>query len=226
MQKSIYSFMLLFLISYTAFGQLEKGTFFLGGGLGYSTSSSSQTEPTTSNVLESANSGYSISPDFGYFLKSNWVVGLSLPIGRVERMTSQINSSGMETPKSRTKSTSFGVAPFVRKYFPVSEVFSFFLQARAGYYQSRLELSNIFATPNTSTSLEFEEFTIDATAGLTYFPKKWLGINLSIAPLSFSAGSSRQEFPQNSVDQTSSGFSLGFDSSVIGLGVNIFIPKK
>lgn len=226
MQKSIYTFILLFLISIAAFGQLEKGTFFLGGGLGYSNSSSSQTEDNTSNVLESTNSAFSFSPDFGYFLKSNWVVGLSLPISRVERMTNQINSSGMETPQSSTKSTSFGAAPFVRKYFPVSEVFSFFLQARAGYYQSRLELSNIFATPNTSTSLESEEFTFDTAAGLTYFPKKWLGINLSIAPLSFSTGSSRQEFPQNSVDQTSGGFSLGFNSSLIGLGVNFFVLKK
>nr|MCU0401769.1 hypothetical protein [Algoriphagus sp.] len=192
----------------------------------YSNSSSSQTEDNTSNVLESTNSAFSISPDFGYFLKSNWVVGLSLPISRVERMTSQTNSSGLETQQSSSKISSFGAAPFVRKYFPVSEVFSFFLQARAGYYQSRLELSNIFATPNTSTSLESEEFTFDTAAGLTYFPKKWLGINLTIAPLRFSAGSSRQEFPQNSVDQTSSGFSVGFDSSVIGLGVNFFIPKK
>ncbi|GMQ25668.1 hypothetical protein Aoki45_23500 [Algoriphagus sp. oki45] len=225
MKKIILTLMPFFLISITSFGQLEKGTFLLGGGLGYS-SSSSQTEDDVSNILELTNLAFSISPDFGYFFKSNWVLGLSLPISRFKRMSNLPGFAGIETHESSSKTTNFGIAPFVRKYISVNDFLSFFLQARLGYNHSRTELIDSIANRTTSTSTESREVIFDATAGLSYFPKKWLGINLSISPLNFSSSSSKQEFQQNSVDQESSSFSLGFDSSVIGLGVNFFLPKK
>lgn len=215
----------LFFIILTAFGQLEKGTFLLGGGLGYS-STSSQSKDDLSGTSEFTNSAFNISPDIGYFFKPKWVLGLSIPISSSDRITTLTSNSGSEVQENTTLTTIIGIGPFVRKYISVSEVFSFFLQAKVGYYLSQSEFTNISASPNSSTSTESKEFAFDAIAGMTYFPKKWLGINLSVSPLSFSTGSSTQEVGQNSLDQDSGGFSLGLNTSMITLGVNFFLVKK
>ena len=225
MKKIILAVLPLLFCSLNVFAQLEKGTFLLGGGLGYS-STSSQTEDDVSGTREITNSVFSISPDVGYFFKPKWVLGLSIPISSSDRMTTLTSSSVSETQENSALTTNFGVAPFVRKYISVSEVFSFFLQARVGYYQSRSEFTNISASPNPSTSTESKEVAFDAAAGMSYFPKKWLGINLSLSPLSFSTGSSTLEVGQNSLGQESGGFSLGLDTSAITLGVNFFLAKK
>ncbi|MDX5339964.1 MAG: PorT family protein [Cyclobacteriaceae bacterium] len=225
MKKIILAILPLFLISLTAFGQLEKGTILLGGGLGYS-STSSQSEEDVAVAREFTNSAFNISPEVGYFFKPKWVLGLSLPISGSNQKTTSVSSSGSETLQNESNSNSIGIAPFVRKYISMSEVFSFFLQARMGYYQSRSEFTNFSASPNTSTNTQSKEFAFDATAGMAYFPKKWLGINLSVSPLSYSSGSSQLENGQSSLDQKSSGFSLGLDTSAITLGVNFFLTKK
>lgn len=225
MKKSILALLPLFLISLTAFGQLEKGTILFGGGLGYG-STSSQSEEDVAVGREFTNSAFNISPDVGYFFKPKWVLGLSLPISGSNQKTTSVSSSGSETLQNESNSNSIGIAPFVRKYISMGEVFSFFLQARVGYYHSRSEFTNFSASPNTFTNTESKEVVFDAAAGMVYFPKNWLGINLSISPLSFSTGSSQLENVQGSSDQKSSGFNLGLDTSAITLGINFFLTQK
>lgn len=216
---------MVLLLSFTAFAQLEKGTILLGGGVGYS-SSTSLAESYVATDREFTNSTFNFSPDFGFFFQPKWVVGLSLPISGSNQKTSSLSTSGSETLQNESTSNSFGLAPFVRKYFSVSEAFSFYAQAKVGFYQFKSESINYSTSGNSTNTSESSGVGFNATAGMSYFPKNWLGINLSVSPLSFSTGSSQQESSESSLDQESSGFSFGLDTSAITLGVNFFLSKK
>ncbi|HCB46678.1 MAG TPA: hypothetical protein DEP37_09650, partial [Algoriphagus sp.] len=60
--------------------------------------------------------------------------------------------------------------------------------------------------------------------GLTYFPKKWLGIELSAQPLSYVY--QIEESVQNNSSTNSNIFSFDLNTSSIFLGINFFLNKK
>lgn len=223
MKKTILAVVPLLLFSLTAFGQLEKGTFLLGGGVGFSSSTS--TSELTNFTSESQNSSFTFSPDVGYFFKDNWVVGLSLPLQWFDTEINAVYASGQDDIQSESTSSSYGVAPFVRKYFPFSEKMAFYGQVQMGYFHRSTE--NITSLNNANNTLiESDSFNVVTTLGLSYFPKNWMGINLSISPLSYSNESAQEVKYQESSNQKYSGVNFGFDMSAITLGVNFFLSKK
>ena len=225
MKKNLLTILPLLLFSLTAFGQLEKGNILLGGGVGFN-SATSQTEEDVAVVSNYENSTLNFSPEVGYFFRDKWLLGLSLPMSWYDQKTFLTNSAGEQTMQNGANTNSFGVAPFVRKYFSISEKLSFFAQARIGYYQSHSEYTNYSDSGNSTRTSESNGVTFGTAAGMSFFPKKWLGVNLSISPLSYTTSSSQEEGPGSSSEGKSSGFDFGVDTSAITLGVNFFLSKK
>jgi len=223
MKKSIWILLPLLLCSLTVFGQLEKGTFFLGGGVGFNSSTSTTEGPHS--LEETKISGFNFSPDAGYFFKDNWVIGLSIPLSWQSIKRDYDYSSGQASTARQDNTSSYGVAPFFRKYFPVSEKLSFFGQAQAGYLCSSTEYIPNMNDTDVSTTLKSNIFNLEATLGLSYFPKNWLGVNLSISPLGYSYHAS-DLVNETKYEVKRHGLDFGIDTSAIQLGVNFFLSKK
>lgn len=222
MKKIILAVLPLLMLSLTAFGQLEKGTFLLGGGVGFGSSNSSSNNGDF--YSETKNSNFNFSPDAGYFFKDNWVLGISLPFAWSNTTSSSFSSPGAMELSSESKNSSQGVAPFVRGYFPFGEKLSAFGQVQAGYFHNS---STLIPNGNedATTGKDTNSFNAVASLGLTYFPKKWLGVNLSVSPLSYSSSSWEDNgFFENS-EGDSSGFAFGLNTSAINLGINFFLSK-
>ncbi|GAB3227972.1 hypothetical protein GCM10027454_27350 [Algoriphagus aestuariicola] len=214
---------MMLLLSLTAFAQLEKGTILLGGGVGFGSSSSSS--EAGAFYAETKNSNFNFSPDAGFFFKDNWLLGISLPLSWNNSTTSSLSSSGASELSSESKYSSWGVAPFVRGYFPFGEKISAFGQVQVGYsHVSFTDIPN--GNEDASSSKDINSVNAAASLGLSYFPKTWLGINLSISPLSYTNTSWEDDGYTENSEGDSSGFSFGIDTSVITLGVNFFLSKK
>lgn len=223
MKKSIWAILPLLLFSLTAFGQLEKGSVLLGGRLGFGSSFSES--KSGSAYHESKATNFNFSPDAGYFFGDNWVVGLSIPLAWNNNTSSSVSFDGAEGPTREYKSSSYGVAPFVRRYFPFGDKMAAYGQIRLGYsHQFTEDIPNI--DEDSSTTRDLDSFQAAATLGLSYFPKSWMGINLSISPLSYSTSSLQEDRNQEYLDGKSSGFGFGLDTSAITLGIDFFLSKK
>jgi hypothetical protein len=98
---------------FTANAQLKKGT--IMGGLNFSSSWGS----LTSNPFDQSKFIFAITPDAGYFVADNFLIGASTPI-QVIRPASL--NTGI-----------FGFSPFARFYFGNYKSMKFFFVGKAGY---------------------------------------------------------------------------------------------
>src|SRR5690606_40892714 len=64
--------------------------------------------------IENKYQSFNVSPDIGYFIQDNWVIGVSLPLSWQDS-----RSNANSTASHQLKTSSLGVGPFVRKYFPL-----------------------------------------------------------------------------------------------------------
>lgn len=224
MKKRILAVLpMLLLLSVTTFAQLEKGTILLGGGVGFGSSNSFS--ENTGIYSESKANSFSFSPDAGFFFHDNWVLGISLPFSWSKSTSTSAAASGVADFSTESKNSSWGVAPFVRRYFPFGEKISAFGQVQAGYSQiSSKVIPN--GNEDASSGNDSNSFNATASLGLSYFPKTWLGVNLSVSPLSYTSSSWEDHGYTENAEGDSSGFSFGVDTSMITLGVNFFLSKK
>ena len=118
--KKLLLFTLLF-ISATVFAQTEKNKVFLSGSTNasYLFSSIESSDNKTTNIK--------ISPSIGYFTRNNLILGIS---GLYEN--AKVSNKYYES-----KSTSFGLSPFLRFYTPnENRNNKLFLQIEGGYMES------------------------------------------------------------------------------------------
>lgn len=202
MKKTIFAILPMLLFSLVAFAQLEKGTVLLGGGIGFNSTS----EKTG---IENKYQSFNVSPDIGYFIQDNWVIGVSLPLSWQDS-----RSNANSTASHQLKTSSLGVGPFVRKYFPLVDKVSAFGQLSLGYGRQTTELTS----GSSSSSSKANTFTANTNLGLSYFPKTWMAVNLSVSPLSYTKTShSNSEY---------SNFGFNLSTSALSLGANFFLSKK
>lgn len=211
--------MLAFLVfSLGATAQTEKGAILIGGGIGFSKISSDYESELLNR--ESNTSNFNFSPDFALFFKDKWAVGISMPLNWSKNEI--ISLQGNNDVIYESKLTDIGIAPFVRKYFPFGEKFSAFGQLQAGYYY--LSSSNNLEDPDNN--FKSNRIGVEGTLGLAYFPKNWLGINLSVIPISYNYSDVDNEVNPAEFSYKSNGINFGLNTSSINLGVNFFLSKK
>ena len=129
--KNLCLVLLFALIStQTLFSQTEKGNWLIGGNAGFDI----QFVDNSDDFFTT-----SLSPNAGLFIQDNFLVGAGLAL--IYTKIGDINS------------TSFGLTPFGRIYFPSSGGPSFFFQASAGFVTTRVD--NGFNDPNRNTSAIF-----------------------------------------------------------------------
>ena len=107
MKKIIFAILLL--VGMAAQGQAqEKGRLWIGGSIGVSSGDTNAMDMDNDRRTSQKSNSYSIQPELGYAFSDRWAVGIRLGIGQGKTTYSQDDN------ERKDKSTTFGVAPFVR----------------------------------------------------------------------------------------------------------------
>lgn len=129
MRKNVALFLSVFTIWLVAgsicYSQTDKGNFMVGGSIG-------------NLSFQSDHLSISFSPKVGYFVVTNLVVGLT-PAFEYKSFT-LINDN-------KTRSTSFGIGPFVRYYFGEGKLKPL-INASFLYYRNTVKLGDLAIDPN------------------------------------------------------------------------------
>lgn len=233
MKKFLLGLLLFQFFTFAVDAQIEKGSIFLGGRMNYSyntiNSESTIFNPSlvTSNDIQS--NQITFNPQLGYTLNNNIIVGTYLRIHSYKATSDRILISDGATTSIEylDKNNSLILGFFVRKYVPFSDSFSAFGELNAGVGKIN-ELHSAGDTSGTQdeTEQKFNKFESNFNIGLSYFPKKWIAIELSSNLLSFIHQGENRDIENQKSEVNSNGFNIGLNASAIDLGVSFFLNDK
>tara|TARA_R110002020_G_scaffold337139_1_gene552632 strand:+ start:91 stop:771 length:681 start_codon:yes stop_codon:yes gene_type:complete len=226
MKKFLLGLLVFQFFTFVANAQLQKGSIMLGGKINYTNSNSDQERTTDINTTRNAKSNsFSFDPKIGYTLGNNWVIGAIFRIqtGKSIIDATSYNNSNINNEKITDEQKAFGAGLFARKYFPFGDKFSAFGELNTGAiwnkYTSQYETSS---TSYDENETKYNEFQTGLLAGIAYFPKNWMAIELSTNLITFTSSDQESEISPSS----SNSFDFGFNTSAINLGVSFFLNNK
>ena len=219
------------LFSGLAFAQTSKGSFMVGGDLGFYLMDKGETKTTIGTISttqkNSAISGFYVRPAIGYFVSDDLAVGVALGIGndglyRVE----STNGEESETVKMST----FGAGVFARKYFNATEKLRFFGGASFQFSTSNYTERRALSTPTgfeDGNANKMNSLMFGISPGLTYFPSAKWGIDFSFNNLLFfGTNNSTTEFKGTTDKIENKGTDFGINLGITPwLGLNYYFAK-
>ena len=120
-------FFLLFIITTTAFTQIKKGQYLLGGGINFES-----TREESSIYLTNKSSNFFISPTIGYFIVDKMAGGLRIDFGSYDSKSDNVE----------THFTTTTISPFLRYYLlPVPKKINAFIDV--GYLHNKTKWSSL-----------------------------------------------------------------------------------
>ena len=233
MKKFVLGLLVFQLFTFAANAQIEKGSVFLGGRVNYNhnknDSESRIYDPSVVTTNDIQINQFTFNPQIGYTLNNSLVIGTYIQIYSYKATSDRIQISDGATTgfEYLDKNNSFIVGFFVRKYVPFSERFSAFgeLDAGIGKINEQHFAGNTSGTQE-ETEQKFNKFESNINIGLSYFPKKWMAIELSSNVLSFIHEGENREIENQKSEVNSNGFHIGLNASAINLGVSFFLNNK
>ena len=195
-------------IAQSVFSQVEKGSFLVGGSMGFSSSKTKGTYSTNPQSYDFKTLSFSSSPNASYFI----VKGLALGV-----TPSYSYSKQSQTSTPDTKSHSLSIGPLARYYFTF-ERWAVFAHANynlswqttwVNYYDIDFQTFQNIKLKNKFTSLK-------AGVGVTYFPNS----NVGIEGLIF--------YQQNNLDYDKAYYisSSNTPSINFNIGLQFYLSKK
>lgn len=183
-----------------AFAQIQQGRSFLSGGLGLNTNSPDNPQPGSTKQF----TRFEINAMYGYLVGDTWAIGIT---------PSFVTQTQTFYDDSKNHSNSFGIGPFVRKYFVCGEKFYFHLDAMYSFMQQK-DFSESSAGDNgPETKSTTNVFGL--TPGATYFLTDRVALQATIGRLTFS------KF-KGANDNDSSAFDFNFNISSVTLGAALY----
>lgn len=161
--------------------QISAGTFFLGGGLGFS-SDKNQDRTGSTTVDDYKSSSFNLNLNAGYFLADNWAVGITAN----GIMTKTTNYTGVNT-KTVTTSNPIGLGVFGRRYFMTGENFGLFAGVAGQILMGKTKMENTTLTGTTTTEMKLSGFDANLHGGLIWFATPSIGIEARMGILSFNS---------------------------------------
>jgi len=203
-----------------------KGSVLFGGKINYTNNNSDLDQRTDIHTSQKTKSNaFSFDPQIGYTLKNNWVVGTTLSFQGSKRIVNSTSSNSSNTSNERLtdKANAFGAALFARKYFPLGDKFSAFGEFSSGALWNNITSTYVYANDNPGeNNAEYVEYQTRLLAGLAYFPKNWMAIELSTNLVTFTSSDQETVISQTNTNS----FDFGFNTSSINLGVSFFLNNK
>ncbi|ANF52398.1 opacity protein [Chryseobacterium glaciei] len=200
--------------------QIAKGTAYISGSVGYSQ------EESNNGDLKKEN--FNVLPTVGYFVGTNLAVGLGIGY-QTEKNTATTTTTFLNTTvvnENVTKKPAFVVAPFVRKYWTLSDKLFVFGQLAVPMQFGKTEVeSNSVATTgstvvtnSTSTEAKYTKIGVTVKPGLDYFLNKNWSIEATIGEFGYS------NFKPKDGDATNN-YNFGLNLSSVTFGVKYVFAK-
>ncbi|WNI37779.1 outer membrane beta-barrel protein [Chryseobacterium sp. SG20098] len=200
--------------------QIAKGTTYLSGSVGYS-----QVETNNGN-LKTEN--FNVLPTVGYFVNTNLAIGLSVGYQTEKTTTTTTTTIGNATTVSENviKQPAFVVAPFVRKYWTLSDKLYIFGQLAVPMQFGKTENENSSVTTagnttisnSTSTEAKYTQIGVTVKPGLDYFLNKNWSIEATIGEFGYS------NYKPKDGDATNN-YNFGLNLSSVTFGVKYVFAK-
>lgn len=233
MKKFLLGFLVFQLLTFAANAQLQKGSIMLGGAFNFQNNLTNfdtnfQPQSFTSNSTVSTNS-FSLNPKIGLSFDNNWMVGSILKLNS-SKSTSEVttaNDGDITNGTEITKGFTYGVGFFTRKYFPFNDHLAAFGEINASVFNQK---NNTESKSSFSDDIESENkyYGVGSSvqAGLSYFPKKWLAIELYTDLIQFSHSSQKQENNSQNSKIFYNTFSTGLNTASFYFGISFFLNNK
>lgn len=218
MKKSFILTLLAITLSLGANAQISKGTFYVGGSLGFATSETKQkVGPTETTTFES--SSFNFMPSVGYFVADKTAVGLRASISSTENTI--IASNGDKTINTRTP---VRVGLFAERYFMIIPEFGFTAGVFADFITGSTKREVIDGTTGVSVSTEndLSGFSTGLTGGTIWFPTPHIGISAQVGILSFTTETETVKNANPEVSATETGFNFDLSSMNLNFGFHYF----
>ena len=217
MKNIILSIWLCASLSLAANAQTQSGNFFLGGNINWDNSENETNDVNSSALGLRTNEQNTLNAQttIGTFVRDNLVLGLLVNYDnrKEESYYSENNSYSLY----KTKGISVG--PFVRKFFPLSEKFSFYTQGNVGYGRSSNRQTSGSINQRNSSRSENNSFVAALKPGLVYFATNKFGLDLSVQGLQYAAGKEKDS------DNSFSRFDAGFNLPNLTIGLNLYLGR-
>lgn len=212
--------------------QLNRGTFLLGGDVGYYQNKSDQAgtiDPRQTKQNDQKNIGLSL--DAGYFVAPNFAIGVFGAYQSYSYSTDERGATYIRLDESKQSQSSFGAFARAYKLFDDNK-FGFFAELRGGYLMGNYERKyfyqqNIQPSQVTNSVDKGPGFTVGIRPGFVYFVRPRIGIEASFGNLSYVS-----QKLDNSVDgektatTKSNTLNLNLNVTSISLGVHLYLGGK
>lgn len=200
--------------------QIAKGTTYLSGSVGYS-----QVETNNGN---NKTENFNVLPTVGYFVAPNLAVGLGIGYQTQKDTniaTTQIGGTTIVST-NEVKEPAFVVAPFVRKYWTLSDKLFIFGQLAVPMQFGKTEVENNSVTTSgsttitnsTSTEAKYTQIGVTVKPGLDYFLNKNWSIEATIGEFGYN------NFKPKDGDATNN-YNFGLNLSSVTFGVKYVFAK-
>ncbi|BFO68224.1 porin family protein [Chryseobacterium sp. S0630] len=200
--------------------QIAKGTTYLSGSVGYS-----QVETNNGNLKKE---NFNVLPTVGYFVNTNLAIGLGVGYQTEKTTATTTTTIGNATTVSENviKQPAFVVAPFVRKYWTLSEKLYIFGQLAVPMQFGKTETENSSVTTagnttisnSTSTEAKYTQIGVTVKPGLDYFLNKNWSIEATIGEFGYS------NYKPKDGDATNN-YNFGLNLSSVTFGVKYVFAK-
>ncbi|ARV15020.1 outer membrane beta-barrel protein [Polaribacter sp. SA4-12] len=186
----------------------EKGTWVFGGELNFSNGENDYIDSTSDY------NAFGITAKTGYvFIKNNLELGLGLGYSRSKNENSYSSSSS----HYENKYNSYTISPYVKKYLPINDTFSFFLQGEVAFsnYNRKQDYDN-----SDDTNIDGNTVFIGLRPGFVYFVTKNIALNANIGALGYSTNKYKSD---NITESKSNSFSFNLNSSNLIFGLSYYL---
>ncbi|GAB3199406.1 hypothetical protein ABID22_002328 [Pontibacter aydingkolensis] len=209
--KKLFFAGLLALIGTGAVAQTSQGNISLGGSLSIYSASNDQTNS------ESKQTGFSISPSAGYFIKDGLELGLNSRLLFYTSTYKQINSDS----GNKFNTFSYSIGPYLTKYISITEKLHLTATGGFGYENSRTKRPDEAEELYSSAS----GFYASAAPGLTYFATSKLGFSVSMGYIGYSKSTQTYHDSEPKQETVSEDFGLNFSPASASIGIRYYINR-
>ena len=199
--------------------QITKGSVYLGGSIGASTT----TQESSLSTTEGKSKGFSINPTIGTAVKNNLIAGVNLNYshGKTEHF---LNNQDVER-------NGYGGGFFLRKYFPVANRLNVFRESGLNYFYQKWEYLPMPGYNYSSTSRQdFVSANIYPGLAINVFKSLYLETAFgNILQIGYSSSNSSTSNNGSIATTKQKDFSIQsslFNSTNLNVGVRFIIPKK
>ncbi|CAM1366744.1 outer membrane beta-barrel protein [Tenacibaculum xiamenense] len=215
--KTRLTLLLLLFVTTVTIGQnkqdkfkISKGTWLLEGDFSINSSNFKITDNPTPNKADRFN--FRISPKLGYAVNDNLVLGLGLEYSYSENQYENLYNQ-------EDSSNTYSIAPYIKKFFPITSRFAFHLQGETAFSYSKT--NNYDGAGNRVASNGTRSYGISLRPGINYSLSKGVLLEMNFGALSYSHSSQKND--ENSSKYVTNNFGFNLSSSSLILGVSILL---